>query len=57
MSFSLYMLGFVILLAGVAWGLIMAGVAPLWVLIACLVLLGLGIMTGVTRTRPRDPAP
>lgn len=55
MGFGIYMLGFVILLAGVAWGLVTAGVALVWVMIACLVLLGLGIMTAVTRTRPKDP--
>ena len=29
MSFGLYLLGFVILIGGVAWGLIVAGIAPL----------------------------
>lgn len=55
MSFALYMFGFVLLIAGVAWGLMTAGVPPVWVFIASLILLGLGIMAGVTRTRPRDP--
>jgi hypothetical protein len=55
MSFGLYLLGFVILIGGVAWGLIVAGIAPLYVGIACVILLGIGILTGVTRTRPRDP--
>jgi hypothetical protein len=55
MSFALYMLGFAILLVGVAWGLITAGVPQIWVIIASLVMLGLGIMAGVTRTKPKDP--
>jgi membrane-bound acyltransferase YfiQ involved in biofilm formation len=55
MSFSLYLLGFVILIGGVAWGLIVAGIPPLYVTIACVILLGIGILTGVTRTRPKDP--
>lgn len=55
MSFSLYLLGFVILIGGVAWGLIVAGIPPLYVGIACVILLGIGILTGVTRTRPKDP--
>lgn len=55
MSFSLYLLGFVILIGGVAWGLIVAGIAPVYVAIACVILLGIGILTGVTRTRPKDP--
>ncbi len=56
MSFALYLIGFLILIGGVAWGLIVAGVAPLYVLIACVILLGLGILTGVARTRSKDPA-
>jgi membrane-bound acyltransferase YfiQ involved in biofilm formation len=55
MSFSLYLLGFVILIGGVAWGLIVAGLSPVYVAIACVILLGIGILTGVTRTRPKDP--
>ena len=55
MSFAIYMLGFVILLVGVAWGLMTAGVPQIWVVIACLIMLGLGIMAAVTRTKPKDP--
>ncbi|HVT40276.1 MAG TPA: hypothetical protein VHE78_14640 [Gemmatimonadaceae bacterium] len=55
MSFSLFLIGFVIVIAGVAWGLKLAGVATTWIMITCLILLGVGILTGVTRTRPKDP--
>jgi len=55
MSFALYFFGFLVLMAGVAWALVTAGVPSLWVLIACVILLGLGLMTAVTRTRPKDP--
>ena len=55
MSFALYFLGFLLFIAGVAWAMITAGIATLYVMIACVILLGIGIMTAVTRTRPRDP--
>ena len=55
MSFALYFFGFLVLMAGVAWALVTAGVPSLWVLIACVILLGLGLMTAVTRTLPKDP--
>lgn len=55
MTFLLYFIGFVILIAGVAWALAEAGIATLWIAIACVILLGLGIATGATRTRHRDP--
>jgi len=55
MSFSIYLVGFVLLIAGIAWALITAGLAPLYVTIACVILLGLGIITGVSKTRVKDP--
>ena len=55
MSFGLYLLGFVILIGGVAWGLSVAGIPTLYIAIACVIMLGIGILTGVTRTRPKDP--
>lgn len=55
MSFFLYMLGFFIVIAGVAWGLSEAGVPSLWIAIACVILIGLGIVMGVSRTRMKDP--
>lgn len=56
MSFALYLIGFLIFIAGVAWALVTLGISVIWVTIACIILLGLGILTGVTRTRRRDPA-
>lgn len=56
MSFALYLVGFLILIGGVAWALIAAKVPSLYIAIACVILLGLGIVTGVTRTRSKDPS-
>jgi Zn-dependent protease with chaperone function len=55
MSFTLYIFGLAVLLAGIAWGLITAGLALTYVVIACLVVAGLGIMMAVSRTRTKDP--
>jgi len=54
MSFALYVAGFLIVIAGIAWGLVRVGVPTVWVVIASVILFGLGILTGVTRTRSRD---
>jgi len=54
MSFTLYVIGFLIFIGGVAWALVTAGVRPLYVLIACVIMLGIGILTGVTQTRSKD---
>ena len=60
MSFALYIIGFVIVIAGVAWALITAHVPTLYVMIACVILLGIGILSGVThmrsKDRPKDPS-
>jgi hypothetical protein len=60
MSFALYFIGFLILIGGVAWALVTAGVSTLHVAIACVILLGIGLVSAVTHTRskdrPRDPS-
>ena len=55
MSFTLYLIGFIILIIGVAWGLSVLGASQTFIIIACLILLGLGIVTGAARTRMKDP--
>ena len=55
MTFALYLIGFAIFIAGVAWGLSVLGVPHLYIMIGVVVLLGIGIFTGVTRTRSKDP--
>ena len=57
MSFALYLFGLAILIGGIAWGLIVAGLALTYVVIACLIIAGLGIMMAVSRTRAKDPPP
>lgn len=57
MSFLLYLFGLALVVGGIAWGLIVAGLAAMYVSIACLIVLGLGIMTAVSRTRAKDPSP
>ncbi len=55
MSFALYLIGFLLVIAGVAWALITAGVALVKIAIACLILLGIAVLSGVVKTRPKDP--
>ena len=55
MSFVLYLLGLAVLLGGIAWALISAGLAATYVAIACLIVAGIGIMMAVSRTRLKDP--
>jgi len=54
MSFALYLIGFVIFVAGVAWALSVAGISHTYIGIAVVILIGLGVVSGVTRTRTKD---
>jgi hypothetical protein len=55
MSLGIYLLGLAVLIGGIAWGLIVAGLATTYVAIACLIVGGIGIMMAVSRTRAKDP--
>jgi hypothetical protein len=56
MSFGLYLLGYVLLIIGIAYGASMANVPTHWIAVIVIAMLGIGIMTGVSRTRMKDPS-
>lgn len=55
MSFPIYLIGFLLVIGGVAWGLSVAGIPTLYIVIACVIMLGIGILSGVAKTRQKDP--
>lgn len=55
MSFALYLIGFIIVIVGLAWGAMVAGVPQTYIIIGAVVLFGIGILSAVKRTRPKDP--
>ena len=54
MSLIIYLIGFAFVIGGISWALIVAGVSTLYVMIAIVILVGVAILTGVTRTRTKD---
>lgn len=56
MSFGLYLLGYVILIIGLALGAHLLHVPANWIGIGVLVMIGIGVITGVTSTRRPDPS-
>jgi hypothetical protein len=56
MSFALYVLGFLIVICGVALGAHYMHVPSHWIVVMVLVLAGMGVATGVSHTRHRDPS-
>jgi hypothetical protein len=55
MSFVLYVLGFLIVIVGVALGAHYMHVPAHWIAVVVIILAGIGVATGVSHTRYRDP--
>lgn len=55
MSFGIYIVGFLIVIGGLAYGAVMLHVPSHWIVVGAVVLVGLGILTGVKNTRQKDP--
>ena len=53
--FGAYLFGALLVVAGLAFGAYLLNVPPLWIVVGAIVLLGIGLMTATSRTRPRDP--
>jgi purine-cytosine permease-like protein len=53
-SFALYLIGYVLLAAGLLVGADLLGLADRWLWVMGLVLLGFGVITAVTKTRRPD---
>jgi membrane-bound acyltransferase YfiQ involved in biofilm formation len=56
MSFAIYLIGAVIFLGGIAWGMATLNVPTHYIAITVLIVLGICIFTGVSRTRAKDPS-
>jgi hypothetical protein len=56
MSFAIYLIGYLVVILGLGIGAHMMHVPPRWIGVGVLILAGLGILTGVARTRQRDPS-
>ncbi|MFA6009524.1 MAG: hypothetical protein WC799_06050 [Desulfobacteraceae bacterium] len=54
MSLIIYLVGFVFIIGGIAWALVLFGLKTLYVAIVTVILIGLAIINGVTRTRRKD---
>ena len=55
MSFALYALGYAIVIIGVAYVAHLLHLPSTWIGAIVLILVGVGIVTGVQNTRQRDP--
>jgi len=55
MSFGMYLVGYIILVLGIAYGAYLAHLPSQWIAVMVIVLIGVGILKGVTNTRQKDP--
>ena len=56
MSFGLYAVGFAIMIAGLAYAVRLVHVPTHWIIVGAVVMVGMGILSGVKATRQRDSA-
>jgi hypothetical protein len=54
-SLGIYLVGYVIFIVGLALGAYYLHVPPRWIMVGVLMFVGLGIASGVAKTRTKDP--
>jgi hypothetical protein len=55
-SFSLYSIGFTIVIGGLIYAACLVHMPAQWIVVGAVVLVGVGILTGVKATRQKDSA-
>jgi urea transporter len=56
-SFNIYLIGFIILVIGLALGAYLAGAPPMWIAVGVICLVGIGILSAVKKTQGRTLTP
>jgi NADH:ubiquinone oxidoreductase subunit 6 (subunit J) len=52
----IYLIGTLLVVAGLAYGATRLGVSHVWIIVGALVITGFGLMAGIVKTRQKDPA-
>ena len=52
----IYLIGTLLVVAGLAYGANRLGVSQVWIVAGALVIIGIGLMGGIVKTRQKDPA-
>jgi hypothetical protein len=56
MSFGIYLVGYLILILGLGIGAHLMNIPGKWIGVGVLVMIGMGVISGVASTRHRDPS-
>jgi positive regulator of sigma E activity len=54
-SFNVYLIGFIVLIIGLALGAHLLGAPPMWIGVGVICLIGIGILSAVKKTQARTP--
>ena len=54
-SFTTYVIGFVILVVGLAMAAFLLDIPAMWIAVGVVVALGIGVITATSRTKMKDP--
>ena len=52
-----YLIGTLLVVTGLAYAASRLGVNHVWIISGALIIIGLGLMAGIVKTRQKDPAP
>jgi hypothetical protein len=55
-SFGIYLVGIILVIAGFVYAAALLNLPTQWIVVAALVMLGIGVVAAVKSTRQRDPA-
>ena len=55
-NFFVYMIGVFLVVGGLAYGASRAGVSGVWIAVGAAVVLGLGVMGAIVKTRQKEPS-
>lgn len=55
--FATFLIGFTVLIIGLAIAASLLGVPTVWIAVGVIVLIGIGIISASNRSTPRDPPP
>lgn len=56
-SFATYLIGFIILVIGLAAAAYLLAVPPTWIAVGVIIMIGFGVLMATSRTKTRDPQP
>ena len=54
-SFGTYLIGFIILIIGLAIAAVLLNVPTMWIVVGVIILVGIGVLTATSRTKMKDP--